>query len=105
MSCTAKAALSVVLFGLAVAAPASPADRFGLESQLSLKAMLMPPPPLDEKKLELDVDQAIAEIMARKRDEELIRELMRTPGRRPDLEHDVVQGIQGLNIDKALRRK
>ena len=103
MSGTVKAALSVVLVGLAVAAPAFPADRFGLESQLSLKATLLPPPPLDEKKLELDVDQAIAEIMARKRDEELIRELVRTPGRRPDLSYDVIGGIQSRNIEKALR--
>ena len=97
--------LAVGLVGWPAATPAVSADRYGLESQLSLKATLLPPPPLDEMKLELDVDQAIAEIMARKRDEELIRELVRTPSRRPDLEHDIVQGIQGLNVEKALRRR
>lgn len=105
MICIFKPALSVVLFGLAVAPPAFSADRFGLESPLSLKTTLMPPPLLDDKKLELDVDQAIAEILARKRDEELIRELVLMPGRRPDLEHDIVQGIQSLNVEKAIRRR
>ena len=105
MSRTFNLALSAAILGLAAATPTISADPYGLESQFSLKTTLMLPPPLDEKKLELDVDQAIAEIMARKRDEDLIRELVLTPSRRPDLEHDVVQGIQSLNVEKALRRR
>jgi len=96
-------ALSASILWLAAAAPAGSDDRFGREAQLALKTTRMPPPPLDEMKLDLDVDQAIVEIMARQRDEELIRELVLPPRRRPDLEHDVVQGIQSLNVEKALR--
>jgi len=55
--------------------------------------------------LEKDVDQATGKIEQRGRDEQLIRESVKTPSRRPDLEHDVEQGIQSENIEKALKRK
>ena len=55
--------------------------------------------------LEKDVDQATGKIEQRGRDEQLIRETVKTPSRRPDLEHDVEQGIQSENIEKALKRK
>ena len=105
MNRTFNWALSAAILGLGSAVPAVSADRFGLESQLSLKTTLAPPPVPDGQKLELDVDQAIAEIRARERDEDLIRELVRTPRRRPDLDYDVVNGIQSLNVEKALRRR
>jgi hypothetical protein len=105
MNRTFNSALSAAILVLAAVTSAVSADRYGLESQFSLKTTLMPPPPLDEKKLELDVDQAIAEIMARKRDDDLIRKEVRGPERRPDLDYDVVQGIQSLNVENALRRR
>ena len=95
--------IPATLAWLAAATSAVSAERYPLESQFSLKTTLIPLPLPDGKKLELEVDQAIAEIEARKRDEELIRELFLTPRRRPDLDHDVVQGIQSLNVENALR--
>lgn len=97
--------LPAALAWLAAWAPALSAERYPLASQYSLKTTLMPPPPLDEKKVELDVDQAIFEIEARQQADDLIRELVLTPRRRPDLDHDVVQGIQSLNVENALRRR
>jgi hypothetical protein len=96
--------LSVVIVALLAHSPALSADRYQLDSQLSLKPTMMPPVP-DGKMLEKDVDQAIAEIAARKRDEELLRGLVLTPHRRPDLDYDVISGIQSRNLENALRRR
>lgn len=93
-----------VFFVLIASIPALSAERYPLESQYSLKTTLAPPTP-DSRILDKDVDQAIAEIKARLLDEALIRELVLTPRRRPDLDHDVVQGIQSLNVENALRRR
>jgi len=98
-------ALFASLAWLPALAPALSAERYPLESKYSLKTTLVPPPLPDGQKLELDVDQAIFEIEARQRADDLIRELVLTPRRRPDLEHDVVQGIQSLNLNEALRRR
>ena len=97
-------ALPITLAWLSVSTPASSAERYALESKHSLKATLAVPAP-DGKALEKDVDQAIAEITARKRDDDLVRELVLTPRRRPDLDYDVVTGIQMRNIENALRRR
>ncbi len=69
----------------------------------SQRRVVHPPPPLEI--VEQDAEHAAAQIEQRKRDDDLIRELMLTPRRRPDLDHDVVQGIQSLNVDRALRRR
>lgn len=97
--------LPAALTWLAAWAPALSAERYPLESQYSLKTTLVPPLLPDGQKLELDVDQAIFEIEARQHADDLIRELVLTPRRRPDLDHDVVQGIQSLNVDRALHRR
>lgn len=97
--------IPATLAWLAAAIPAVSAERYPLESQFSLKTTMMPPPPLDEQTLELDVDQAIIEIAARKRDEELIREIVLVPRRRPDLDYAVTTGIQARNIENARRRQ
>lgn len=51
-----------------------------------------------------EADRAIAELDAARRQEELLREQARSVVRRPDLDHDVVQGIQQRALQKALRR-
>ncbi|MBI2014290.1 MAG: hypothetical protein HYV94_22780 [Candidatus Rokubacteria bacterium] len=51
-----------------------------------------------------EAERAIAELDAARRQEELLREQARPVVRRPDLDHDVVQGIQQRAIQRALRR-
>jgi hypothetical protein len=58
----------------------------------------------DPKVAERDADEAAVAIEARERDDELMRKTAREPERRPNLDHDVVQGIQARNIENALRR-
>jgi hypothetical protein len=50
-----------------------------------------------------DAERAIAEIKARERSEELVRELMQSRLRRPDLDQDVIGGIQSRNFNNTLR--
>ncbi len=52
-----------------------------------------------------DAEAATREIEAHRRNDELMRETAPSPGRRPDLHHDVVNGIQSMQIDHALRRR
>lgn len=70
----------------------------------SSKTRIAPTVP-DPKVAERDADEAAATIEQRERDEELIRKEMGGPERRPDLDHDVIQGIQSRNVEDALRRR
>ncbi len=63
----------------------------------------VPPPAPNPQAVEKDTDTATAEIEQHARDEELIRKSVRTPDRRPDLDHDVIQGIQSRNAEEAIR--
>lgn len=74
------------------------------ETTLSSKTRIAPAVP-DPKVAERDTDEAAAVIEQRERDDDLIRKEVREPERRPDLDHDVVQGIQSLNVENALRRR
>jgi len=74
------------------------------DPRLSAKTRIAPTVP-DPKVAERDADEAAAAIEARERDDELIRKEVREPERRPDLDHDVVQGIQSRNVENALRRR
>ena len=51
-----------------------------------------------------EADLAVAELEAARRQEELLRQQAPPVVRRPDLDHDVVQGIQQRALQKALRR-
>ncbi len=81
----------------------SPAVRMDLT--LSRRPPLPPQPPPDPKVVEKDAEEAIAAIKARERSEEVIRETLRAPSRRPDLNYDVWSGIQSRNVNDALRRR
>lgn len=72
--------------------------------RLSSKARIAPAVP-DPKVAERDADEAAVAIEARERDDELIRKEVRGPERRPDLDYDVVNGIQSINVENALRRQ
>ncbi len=71
---------------------------------LSSQTRIAPAVP-DPKVAERDADEAAVAIEARERDDELIRKEVRGPERHPDLDHDVVQGIQSRNVENALRRR
>lgn len=80
-----------------------PSTPLQLHLTLSRRPAFVHPTP-DPKIAEKDADEAIAEIKARERGEELSRETLR-PSRRPDLSYDVWSGIQSRNINDALRRR
>lgn len=61
-----------------------------------------PPKPRYETVWE-DAERAISEIKARERAEKLSREAIPRPHPRPDLNYDVVNGIQSRNITNSLR--
>lgn len=81
--------------------PSSPPQK---DLKLSTSKPSLPPlpePPVIAK----DADQVAAEIEQRERDEKLIREEILEPHRRPDMEYDVVNGIQSRNANKARGRQ
>ncbi len=72
------------------------------------RAVTMPPvvPAAPSRQvLEKDVDEAAAAIRNRAEAERLAREAARGSERRPDLNHDVTQGIQSLGVREALPRR
>lgn len=97
-----SAGLLLLIF--AHVAPAEPpALSLQGDPKLSSQRRVVHPPPAVEI-VERDAEHVAAQIEQRERDDELARKELRGPERRPDLDHDVVQGIQSLNVDKALRR-
>jgi hypothetical protein len=98
-----SAGLLLLIF--AHAAPAEPpSSSLQGDPKLSSQRRVVHPPPALEI-VERDAEQAAAQIEQRERDEELARKEIREPERRPNLDHDVVQGIQSRNIDNVLRRQ
>jgi hypothetical protein len=86
-------------------APAEPpASSVQDDPKLPSQRRVVHPPPAPEI-VERDAEQAAAQIKQRERDDELARKEVREPERRPNLDHDVVQGIQARNIENALRRQ
>lgn len=100
--------LPAVFALLQVPAPAvraeQPAGSLLLHLTLSRRLPAAQPVP-DSQVAEKEVEQAIAEIQARERRDELIRELTQGRFRRPDLDRDVISGIQSRNLTDALRRR
>jgi hypothetical protein len=69
-----------------------------------------PAPPLTSPSpspevLERDVEEATAIMKSQQQAEGAAREAVRGVERRPDLQHDVIQGIQAIGIQDALRRR
>lgn len=62
-------------------------------------------PPLDPEVVKKDAERAVTEMEARRRDEEALRRARPAPPRRPDLNYDVVSGIQSRSLTDALRRR
>lgn len=102
-------ALFAVLFALLqVPAPEAGAQEPSGPHPLHLTLTRRPPvlhPAPDPKTAEKDADQAMTEIQARARRDELIRKLTEGGSRRPDLDRDVMSGIQSRAVTDALRRR
>jgi hypothetical protein len=60
--------------------------------------------PLSPPDVNADTTQAIQEIEGRRKADALGRESRPDPTRRPDLDHDVTQGIQSRGVDRAIGR-
>ena len=104
----ARVMLPAALALLQVPAPAvraeQPAGSLQLHLALSRRLPAAQSAP-DPQVAAREVEQAIAEIQARERRDELIREFMQGRLRRPDLDRDVISGIQSRNLTDALRRR
>ena len=97
--------VGLLLLIFAHAAPAEPpALSLQGDPKLSSPRRAVHPPPVPEI-VERDAAQAAAQIEQREQDDELVRKEVRKPARRPDLDHDVVQGVQARNVENALRRQ
>lgn len=76
--------------------------------RLDLNASPAPPvavPVPSPQILEKDVDEATAIVKSREKAAEVTREVLQGPARQPNLNHDVVQGIQDIGIRDARRRR
>jgi hypothetical protein len=60
--------------------------------------------PLPSPDVNADTTQAIQELEARRQVDASTRESRPAPTRRPDLDHDVTQGIQSRGLDRAIGR-
>ena len=97
--------LAVAAWVQAAGAPAWPEDPSAsvrLDLELARKPSVVQSVP-DPKAVEKDAEQAVAQIKARAQSEELARQVLRAPFRRPDLDRDVIGGIQSRNLTDALR--
>ena len=60
--------------------------------------------PLPWPDVNADTTQAIQDIESRRKTDALSRGNRPEPARRPDLDHDVTQGIQSRGVDRAIGR-
>ena len=100
--------LPAVLVLLQVQAPPVRAQQpaASVEVHLKLSRKLPAAQPLPDPRIaEEDAERAVAEMQGRERRDELIRELTQSRPRRPDLDPDVISGIQSRNLSDALRRR
>ena len=87
----------VALPFVALAQSAPPAQAGDLRQEITKKGYVVLPKPSTE---------AVADrITAPRRREELLRAGRQSPVSRPELEHSVVNGIQGQQVDRALRSR
>lgn len=89
--------LLLVLLGGAGIAPAQPKSAGPLDLEYKQRApALRPVPP---RKVEEDTTEAVREL-DRQRTERMLRNAQPGPARRPDLDHDVTQGIQSRGLGR-----
>jgi hypothetical protein len=74
--------------------------------ELSVSRTPSPVPPVPSPQvLQKDAEAATKAVEERRKTEEAAREAARAWDRKPNLQRDVVQGIQSLGIRDALRRR
>lgn len=93
----------LVLPAAAGAQNASSPSSTELQVEVKRKRHLVRPVPSPAVVAE-DVERARGQLEERVRDERLLRQQSVPASRRPDLDYDVVSGIQGRTLQKALRR-
>jgi hypothetical protein len=102
------ARLALLLAGLVLpvaawAEDASPPSSAILQVEVARKRHVVRPVPSPAAVAD-DADRAQAAARDRAREEQLIRQQRAPASRRPDLDRDVVSGIQARNLHKALGR-
>lgn len=90
--------------GLSAVGAEEPSQPVPLEVTLARRPPAAHPPP-DPEVVKKDAERAVTEMEARRRDEEALRRARPVPPRRPDLNYDVVSGIQSRSLTDALRRR
>jgi hypothetical protein len=80
------------------------AARGSLELEVGYGAERPVEVPVPAPNVRADTTQAIREIDSRRNAEARMRDNPGQPARRPDLDHDVTQGIQSRGVDRALGR-
>jgi hypothetical protein len=96
---TLSLALLMLLASAGIAAAQNKSGSLDLEYKQRAPSLRTVPP----RQVEEDTTQAVIEI-ERQRTERLLRENQPGRVRRPDLDHDVTQGIQQRGLSDALRR-
>jgi hypothetical protein len=88
--------LSILLVAAGIASAQAPkSGSIDLEYKQRAPAVQKVPPP----KIEEDTAQALSEL-DRQRTEKMLRESQPGPARRPDLDHDVTQGVQSRGLGR-----
>jgi hypothetical protein len=93
------AALLLVSAAGAAAQSTAPAPKANGSIDLQYKQRAPALQKVPPRKLEEDTSQALSEL-DRQRTERMLRESVPAPARRPDLDHDVTQGIQSRGLGR-----
>lgn len=91
--------LVILLAGAGIGSAQTKSAPLDLQYRERPPAVVTVPP----RQLEADTTQAMSEI-DRQRTEEMLRQAQPGPSARPDLDHDVTQGVQSRGLGGALRR-
>ena len=89
----------LVLAGAGIVSAQAKSPPLNLEYKDRTPAVVTVPP----KRLDEDTAQAMSEL-DKQRTEKMLRESQPAPSSRPDLNHDVTQGVQSQNLGGVLRR-
>ena len=103
-SILSTALIAIVAFPLVAGAQnaASPGLQGDLRQEMKRKEFIVLPKPSTDTVTQ-DAERAADELAAKQRTDELMRPSTQPPRSRPELDQSVVNGIQGQQVDRALR--